>query len=115
MKVMNKKIGEGKFYKAKGVIERVIDRYVGEVRLDGCGTKIRLDQEDLETVLPRVGGRGVLLNGRCRGSEAEVLQIHESDFNCDVRVVTSSAGSASSSHGMELKGVDYEDISKLAS
>ena len=112
VKVMNKKIGEGKFYKCKGVVEKVIDHYVGEVRLDECGTKIRLDQEDLETVLPKVGRRGVLLNGRCRGQEVEVVQIHVKAFNCDVRVVGGS--SSSSMRDKELKGVDYEDISKLA-
>jgi DNA/RNA-binding protein KIN17 len=111
VKVMNKKVGEGRFYKAKGVVERVIDHYVAEVRLlESSGTKIRLDQEDLETVVPRVGARGVLLNGRCRGCEVEVLQIHERDFNCDVKVMSSSANAC----GKELLGVDYEDISKLA-
>jgi DNA/RNA-binding protein KIN17 len=119
VKVMNKKVSGGKFYKEKGVVQRVIDRYVGEVRLNSCGTKLRLDQEDLQTVLPRVGGRGVLLNGRCRGRCAEVLRIHEEDFNCDVRVLGSTAGGGNGGGGAsegekELKGVDYEDISKLA-
>jgi DNA/RNA-binding protein KIN17 len=108
VKVMNKKVGDGKFYKEKGVVSRVIDRYVGEVRLDNSGTKIRLDQEDLETVVPKVGRTGLILNGRCRGSEVEVMQIHENDFCCDVKVISSK------NNGVELKGVEYEDLSKLA-
>ena len=53
VKILNKRVGDGQYYKEKGTVERVIDRYVGEVRLSDR-VKLRLDQEDLETVLPKV-------------------------------------------------------------
>lgn len=109
VKIMNKKVGGGKYYKEKGTVVKVIDRYVGEVRLDDS-TRIRLDQEDLETVIPKIGKKVLILNGRCRGQEAELLRINEREFNCDLRVISSSA----TLHGKEVKGVEYEDLSKLA-
>ena len=40
--------------KAKGVIEKVVDRYVAHLRLNQDGVLIKIDQEDLETVVPQV-------------------------------------------------------------
>jgi DNA/RNA-binding protein KIN17 len=53
VKIINKKLSDGKFYKKKGVVCSISDKYIGEVRLSD-GTRIRLDQEHLETVLPKV-------------------------------------------------------------
>ena len=48
-----KKGGGGRFYKSKGRVEKVLERYVAVLSmLDGSGVHIQLDQEDLETVLP---------------------------------------------------------------
>lgn len=58
VKVLNKRVAEGRYYKEKGTVERVVDRYVAEVRL-ADGVRLRLDQQDLETVIPKVsGGKG---------------------------------------------------------
>lgn len=54
VKIMNKKVGEGKYYKQKGVVLSVIDKYVGEVSVLECNTVLRIDQEHLETVIPKV-------------------------------------------------------------
>lgn len=71
----------------------------------------------------------MIVNGRGRGFSATLLRIHEDKFNCDVRVGTDilggaataliSAGSETGSlFGLfadrELTGIEYEDISKLA-
>lgn len=55
VKVMNKKVGGGKYYKKKARIRKVIERYVGEVKMLDSGDRLRVDQEDLETV--RKGNR----------------------------------------------------------
>jgi DNA/RNA-binding protein KIN17 len=64
VKIINKKIGEGKYYKQKGVVKAVLssDEFVGDVLLP-CGSVLRLDQEDLETVIPKVGGAVLVVNG----------------------------------------------------
>lgn len=50
VKVMNKKVGGGKYYKKKARLRKVVERYVGEVKMLESGDRLRVDQEDLETV-----------------------------------------------------------------
>lgn len=52
VKIMNKKVGGGKYYKKKARLRKVIERYVGEVKMLDSGDRLRVDQEDLETVSP---------------------------------------------------------------
>lgn len=54
VKIVNKKLGGGKYFKKKGVVLSVIDRYVGEVSVLDMSAVLKLDQEDLETVIPKV-------------------------------------------------------------
>jgi DNA/RNA-binding protein KIN17 len=107
VKIINKKIGEGRYFKAKGVVVAVIERYAAEVQVEGMAL-LRLDQDDLETVIPQPGHDVVIVNGRCRGAGAVVVAINEASFSCDIRI---SSGSFS---GRDLKAVVYEDICKFA-
>lgn len=54
VKIINKTLSDGRFYKQKGVVLRVLDDYVGEVKVGESQTILRLDQADLETVIPKV-------------------------------------------------------------
>jgi hypothetical protein len=67
----------------------VIEQFVGEVRVleDGKarGATIRLDQEDLESVIPKVGSQLLILNGRGRGFKGTLLQINEAHYNVDLK------------------------------
>ena len=51
----------------KAVVEKLVDRYTAHVRLNIDGALLKLDQDDLETVVPQVGSRVLLVNGRCCG------------------------------------------------
>lgn len=62
VKVLNKKVGGGKYYKKKGRIRKVIERYVGEVKMLDTGDRLRVDQEDLETVRTRCCTEDVFLD-----------------------------------------------------
>lgn len=53
---MSKEVGDGQYYKRKGEVIEVIDKYVAVVRLFDVGVKLRLDQQYLETVIPQPGG-----------------------------------------------------------
>jgi DNA/RNA-binding protein KIN17 len=110
VKCMSKTLSSGKYYKKKGTVINVHDRYVAEVKMDdggdggtGGGARIRIDQNELETVIPKVGRPCLILNGRGRGSRATLIRINEEQYNCDVKL----------DDGQELSGVDYEDISKV--
>ena len=37
-------------------MEKLVDRYTAHVRMHEAGKLIKLDQEDLETVIPQAGG-----------------------------------------------------------
>jgi hypothetical protein len=50
------------------------------------GDKLLIDQSDLETVVPKISSRLMIVNGRGRGSYAVLLKINEEVFNVDIRV-----------------------------
>lgn len=54
VKVVTKRLGD-KYYKEKGVVVDVIDKYVGVIKMLETGHKLKLDQEHLETVIPSPG------------------------------------------------------------
>ena len=59
----------------------------------------------------------LVLNGRYRGCKAELLQVNVDSFNCDLRILEDDrgGGGGSSYKGKEVRGVEYEDVSKLLS
>ena len=67
----------------------------------------QLDQEDLETVVPKEGARCRVVNGRGRGCDAQVVRLRTGDFCVDVRVASGALA------GSLLEGVEYEDICKV--
>jgi len=54
VKVITKKLGD-KYYKKKGVIREVRDKYTAVILMIDTGEKVKLDQTHLETVLPAIG------------------------------------------------------------
>eukprot|EP00520_Triparma_pacifica_P016789 CAMPEP_0118660558 /NCGR_PEP_ID=MMETSP0785-20121206/15755_1 /TAXON_ID=91992 /ORGANISM="Bolidomonas pacifica, Strain CCMP 1866" /LENGTH=151 /DNA_ID=CAMNT_0006553829 /DNA_START=15 /DNA_END=467 /DNA_ORIENTATION=- len=86
VKVLNKKLEGGNFYKMKGVVREVVDKYAGRIELlDGNeggedGKEVILDQDELETVIPKVGKEVVVVNGYGRGEDAELLEILEKEY-----------------------------------
>ena len=107
VKVMAKKLADGKFYKKKGVVRKVHDRYVGEVKMVNSGTVIKLDQQQLETVIPAVGKAVRIVNGRGRGEVGELLELDLDKYTAKVKVTSGE------SKGAVLEAVEYEDICKF--
>eukprot|EP00980_Cylindrotheca_fusiformis_P006455 scaffold1376_cov125-Cylindrotheca_fusiformis.AAC.21 len=101
-----------KYFKRKAIVDKVIDKYTAEVEIldsskdakDG-GDVLRMDQEDLETVIPKELGKKVrILNGRFRGEKATVVDLNKTDY----------MGVLKLRDGTILEKVPYEDFSKLA-
>jgi DNA/RNA-binding protein KIN17 len=112
VKVVAPELRSQGLYKAKGVVTSVIERYVAEVTMllegDAIGTTVvRVDQAQLETVLPAVGGGVRVVRGAHRGAAATLLGVDTGRFKARVRLRRGPA------EGRELE-LDYEDISKLA-
>jgi len=52
VKVLNKTVGDGKFYKQKAVVLKVEELYRAMIKVLDTGAKLIIDQRDLETVIP---------------------------------------------------------------
>jgi len=106
VKVLNKKLGDGVYYKKKGVVKQVHDLYVGEIEMLDSGDTIKVDQNYCETVIPGIGGRVRIVNGGYRGELAELVKLNVDDFNATLRII----------HGpyndKVIEAVPYEDFCK---
>lgn len=105
VKILNKSVGGGQFYGQKGVIKAVHETYIGEVRLDS-GTVLKIDQEDLETVLPALGGHVMIVNGAYRGDTATLKSLNEQNFSANVSILAGPARG-------RIVSKAYEDICKV--
>ncbi|KAK9683286.1 hypothetical protein RND81_10G129000 [Saponaria officinalis] len=108
VKVMSKKLKEGVYYKMKGVVRKVIDKYVGEIEMIDSKHVLRVDQAELETVIPQIGGSVRIVNGAYRGSRAKLLSIDTGKFCAKVQIEKGVYD------GRVIPAVDYEDICKIA-
>ena len=106
VKIMNKTLADGKFYKRKGAIVAVVNDFAADILVDDA--KLRLDQQDLETIIPKVGGKVLIVNGKCRGCRASLIQINVESYTCDVKVTEGPCA------GTELRAVEFEDVSKVS-
>lgn len=108
VKVMSKALADKGYYKQKGVVRKVIDKYYGEIEMLENKHLLRVDQEELETVLPQIGGIVKIVNGAYRGENARLLAIDTDNFCAKVQIEKGIYD------GRVLKAVEYEDICKLA-
>jgi DNA/RNA-binding protein KIN17 len=90
VKVVNKKLDSGNYYKRKGVITKVEDKFCATVELLDSGDVLRLDQDDLETVIPKPGRKVKIVNGFGRGATAKLLDIDVDKFCARVRIDSGS-------------------------
>lgn len=108
VKVMSKALAEKGYYKQKGVVRKVIDKYVGEIEMIENKHVLRVDQEELETVIPQIGGLVRIVNGAYRGSNARLLAVNTDKFCAKVQIEKGIYD------GRVLQAIEYEDICKVA-
>ncbi|XP_030544523.2 KIN17-like protein [Rhodamnia argentea] len=108
VKVMSKALADKGYYKQKGVVRKVIDKYVGEIEMLENKHVLRVDQEELETVIPQIGGLVRIVNGAYRGSSARLLGINTEKFCAKVQIEKGVYD------GRVIPAVEYEDICKAA-
>lgn len=89
------------------MVDKVVDKYVGEISMLDSGDVVRVDQAELETVIPSAGGRVRVVNGAHRGNRGELLEIDTGAFAALVRLAKAPA------EGRRV-WFEYEDICKLA-
>src|SRR5699024_5597592 len=87
VKVVTKTLGE-EFYKQKGVIREVHNKYLAIVKLLESGRKLKLDQEHLETVIPAIGKLVKVVNGAYRGETATLESIDEANNCAEIKIAS---------------------------
>ncbi|KAK9282636.1 hypothetical protein L1049_010855 [Liquidambar formosana] len=108
VKVMSKALAEKGYYKQKGLVRKVIDKYVGEIEMLESKHVLRVDQDELETVIPQIGGLVRIVNGAYRGSNARLLAVNTDKFCAKVQIEKGIYD------GRMLQAVEYEDLCKVA-
>ncbi|KAK0574642.1 hypothetical protein LWI29_026573 [Acer saccharum] len=86
VKVMSKPLADKGYYKQKGVVKKVIDKYVGEIEMLDNKHVLRVDQDELETVIPQIGGLVRIVNGAYRGSNARLMGVDTDKFCANVKI-----------------------------
>ncbi|KAL4857126.1 KIN17-like protein [Chlorella vulgaris] len=103
VKVLVKKLPE--YYKKKGVVLRVLDKYRGEIEMTDSGDVLQVDQKELETVVPQPGGAVLVVNGLYRGAKGSLVGIDTKRFQAEVKL----RGGA---HDGQTVWLEYEDFSR---
>lgn len=108
VKVTAKKLGD-RYYKKKAVVKEIEkdNEYVCTVKMLDSGDKIKLDQEYLETVIPAIGKKVLVVNGAYRGCEAVLKEVKVDKYCTKIEI------SSGLLRGRVVDNMQYEDISKL--
>lgn len=106
VKIVSKHLGS-EFYKKKAIVKDVRDKYYGVLEVIESGKKVDARQDDLETVIPAVGRKVLLLNGPYRLCEALLLEVNFDLFSTKVKITSGAF------KGKVIESVRYEDVSKL--
>ena len=107
VKITHKSVGNGKYYKKKAQVVEVVGGYGAILRVLDNNHKLKLDQSDLQTVLPGEGGEVVVVGGRrARGEVGRLVKVDEGRFVAVVEIVTGKRKG-------ERYDFEYEDICKL--
>eukprot|EP00026_Physarum_polycephalum_P007578 Phypoly_transcript_07641.p1 GENE.Phypoly_transcript_07641~~Phypoly_transcript_07641.p1 ORF type:complete len:488 (+),score=128.10 Phypoly_transcript_07641:62-1465(+) len=106
VKIMNKTLADGRYYKVKGVIQDCVDKYIAQIKVLDMGDVLKLDQSQLETVIPPIGGKLKVVNGAYRGETAALLGLDVDNFSAKIKITSGS------SSGKIIPAIPYEDICK---
>lgn len=106
IKLITKSLGE-KYYKQKGVVLDVIDKYGAKIKLIETGEKMKVDQIHCETVIPTTGKLVKVLNGAYRGCSAYLNEIDIDNYCVNIEI------SSGTLKGRIVNKVQYEDVSKI--
>ncbi|MFS7951897.1 putative KIN17-like protein [Helianthus anomalus] len=98
------RINRKDYWLCEGIVVKVMSKVLadkGEIEMLESKHKLRVDQEELETVIPQIGG---LVNGAYRGSNARLLSVNTDKFCAKVQIEKG---------GRVIQAIEYEDICKV--
>ena len=85
VKITTKSLGE-KFYKQKGQVLEVHNRFKATLCLCSDSTKVTVDQKDVETVIPSIGRKVLILQGKFRGALAILKELNVEKFCAELEI-----------------------------
>lgn len=106
VKIINKQLGNGKYYKQKGVVEEVLGGGVALIKMIDMNDKLKMDQSQLETVIPNIGGKIMIVNGMYQGSTGILTAINEAKYSVQIKIT-------SGDNEGRVTWEEYEDVSKI--
>eukprot|EP01067_Filipodium_phascolosomae_P006798 Filipodium_phascolosomae@DN5144_c0_g1_i1.p1 len=95
-----------KYFKCKGTVSRVQSLYECVVKVFDSGDVIKIDQAQLETVIPTIGGKVQFVLGKHRGSIGYLASVNFDAYSCVVKIKLDD-------ETVEITGVQYEEICKF--
>jgi len=108
------------FYRRKGKIIEVEGKYNAIVEILDSGPYIRdggdiitVDQDSLETVIPKVGKKVLIVNGCGRGLYAELIDVDKQKCRGTLKILNVDCDE-NSQDDLLLKKVDFDDFSKAS-
>lgn len=105
IKCLNQALESGLYHKKKGRVLAVnADSHTIEVEMLDSGDVLQLDWLDLETVIPNIGKRVMILAGRHSGEVATVKQLDMDRLTCDVQLEQSNEA---------VSGLSLDHVSKF--
>jgi len=103
VKVMHQELNGGKYYRKKGLIEKVHNQFTADVRMTDSKDLIRLEQELLETVIPNVGKMVRVVKGTHKGRRATMRAVDFEGFCVTVEL----------DDGTVMEGLGYDEVCKF--
>ena len=86
VKIVTKSLGDN-YYKQKGYVKTVVDDYTAVVVISSSGSKVKLDQRHLETVIPAIGRQVMVISGKYRGKEGVLKSLMVEDFSASIELL----------------------------
>lgn len=70
------------------MVTKVENHYQAVIKMLDTNEKIRIDQAHVETVIPAIGKKVLVVNGAYRRQEAILEAIHQELFSVDITLLT---------------------------
>ena len=107
IKITTKALGD-KYYKQKAEILEVVNKFKAIVKLIQDGSKIQVDQNQIETVIPAIGKQVIVLRGKYKGEKAILDSLDMENFSAKLKFCDTI------NNGLAVS-LPYEHFSKMCS
>lgn len=128
VRIITKELADGKYYRQKAIIDKVYrDGYTADIILMNDNIKIRIDQDDLETVTPKHNidnnnnNNAItvrILKGQYRKYKAIVLELNKKTYSATLQIIEKhnhhDNNDTKTSSPIILHHVSYNDFSMIA-